>query len=383
MSSVALVASSFLPRVGGVEEHVRHLATGLRDRGHTVAVWSVDQGDPPASIRGVKVRYLPSPLPSASVGGVVRFAASAPSAYGAWRHAFATDRPDVVHVQCFGPNGPWSTLVAALGRARLVVGAHGETFMDADRVFDRSHLQRRALTWALGRADAVTACSRYAADDLRRFGYDPSRVNVVGNGVAPPETHVPPPSWLPERFVLGLGRLVRVKGFDLLLRAFAAAQLDDDVSLVIAGDGPERRALERLSRQLGVPGRVVLPGTVPRDEAAAVTRAAEAMVVPSRVEAFGIVVLEGMHAGIPVVVTSRGGAGEIVTDDVDGLVVNPEPAALAAALERLRDPGLRARLGAAGAASASRWTWDAVVDEVEHVYARVLDHEPVARRSLT
>jgi glycogen(starch) synthase len=89
----------------------------------------------------------------------------------------------------------------------------------------------------------------------------------------------------------------------------------------------------------------MLPGTLARDQVEVVTRSAQMMVVASRVEAFGIVILEGMRAGTPVVVTSH---GEVVADDVDGLVVESEDVdALIVAPERMRDPGLRARLAAA------------------------------------
>ncbi|MEU2201885.1 glycosyltransferase family 4 protein [Isoptericola sp. NPDC019482] len=381
MPSVALVASSFLPRVGGVEEHVRHLALALRDRGHRVAVWSVDRGDEPASLPGVPVRYLPAPLPASSPGALARFAAAAPRALADWRRAMHADAPDVVHVQCFGPNGPWATAVAGAARVPVVVGAHGETFMDAGRVFDTSRLQRRALSWSLNRAAAITACSRYAARDLARFGLSAAQVetvDVVGNGVDAREpVAAETPSWLPARYLLGLGRLVQVKGFDLLLRAYAVARergtVDDDLHLVVAGDGPERPALAALAAELGLAGHVVLPGALARPDVVAVTARAEALVVPSRVEAFGIVVLEGLRAGIPVVATARGGASEIVNHDVDGLLVDPTDVdALADALATLRDAGIRERLGRAGLASAESWSWSSVADRVEAVYARVL-----------
>jgi glycogen(starch) synthase len=373
VSVVALVASSFLPRVGGVEEHVNRLAPRLQALGHDVVIWTVDQGDPPAVVPGVTVRYLPTPLPAADLRSAARFAWDGPRALAAWVRAARADRPDVLHVQCFGPNGTWAAATSRLLGIPLVVGAHGETFMDADRVFETSVVQRTALRSALRHASAVTACSRFAADDLARFGQDPAAVDVVLNGVDPDEQPAPAPAWLPDRYLLGAGRLVRVKGFDLLVRAFAAAGLDDDVRLVVAGAGPERDALLALATELGVAERVVLPGALPRGEVVTVMRRAEALVVPSRVEAFGIVVLEGLRAGTPVVATSRGGAGEIVTDGVDALVVDPEDLdALASALRRaVGEPDLRERLAAAGPRTAERFTWERVARLDDAVYRRL------------
>lgn len=371
--SVALVTSSFLPRVGGVEEHVRHLAIELRDRGYRVSVWTVDQGGEPASIDGITIRYLPTPMPARSAAAATGFLRRAPLAAAAWWRAWRADRPDVLHVQCFGPNGPWASVLARLTRTPLILGAHGETFMDEHRVFDTSALQRRALTSALRHADAVTACSRYAAADLARFGFRPERADVVLNGVDAAEPGGPRPDWLPDRYVLGVGRLVRVKGFDLLLRAFAAAQTDPAVALVIGGDGPERSLLAALADELGIEDRVVLPGRLDRGAVVTAMAGAEVLVVPSRVEAFGITVLEGLRAGVPVIATTRGGTDEIVRDGVDGLIVDPaDSPALAAALERLLgDAALRAAIGKAGLDTAADFSWRAVADRVEHVYDRV------------
>jgi len=373
VSVVALVASSFLPRVGGVEEHVHRLAPQLQALGHSVVIWTVDRGDLPVTLPGVTVRHLPTPLPAANARSTARFAWEGPRALAAWLRAARADRPDVLHVQCFGPNGTWATVTSRLLGIPLVVGAHGETFMDADRVFDTSVVQRRALRSALRHAAAVTACSQFAANDLARFGQDPARVDVVLNGVDADEPAGPEPDWLPARYVLGTGRLVPVKGFDLLVRAFAAADLGDDLRLVVAGAGPERDALLALAAELGVADRVVFPGLLPRDQVVTVMRRSEALVVPSRVEAFGIVVLEGMRAGVPVVATSRGGAGEIVTDGVDGLLVDPEdPRALTAALVRVvDDPSVRERLAAVGPETAAGFTWERVARLDDAVYRRL------------
>lgn len=379
--TIALVPSSFWPRVGGVEEHVRRVAVGLRARGHDVVVWAVDRGDDSTGVAeavpGVRVRYLPTPLPARTVGGLGRFMREAPKAWRAWAQAAAADRPDVVHVQCYGPNGPWATALAAARRLPLVVGTHGETFADAFRVFDTSALQRRALRWSLDRAAAVTACSAFAAADLGRFGFEPADAVVVGNGVELDEQAGPAPAWLPERYLLALGRIDHVKGFDLLVRAYARARaeglVDAELRLVLAGDGPGRASAQALAADLGIAEDVVWPGLLDRPTVGAVMQRAEALVVPSRVEAFGIVVLEGMRAGLPVVASNQGGAGEIVHDGVDGLLVDPrDTTGLAAALGALSDPAERSRLGAAGRRTVLAHTWDTVTGRTLDVYERLL-----------
>ncbi|APZ35201.1 hypothetical protein BOH66_13810 [Microbacterium aurum] len=373
MAQVALIASSFHPRVGGVEEHVRHTARALRARGISVVIWTVDRGDPvPAVVDGVPVRVLPCPLPARNARSLASFARRAPAAFTRWLRAARADRPGILHVHCFGPNGVWALALARVLRLPLVVTAHGETFGDADGVFATSALLRRSLRAALQRADAVTACSRFTARDLEeRFELAPDRAEVIMNGVDLDEPAGTAPS-LPGRYVLALGRVVHTKGFDLLLRAFAQARLPDDVSVVIGGDGPERPALEALADEQGLVGRVLFTGRLDRGAVVRAAAASAALAVPSRVEPFGIVLLEGWRAGVPVIATSHGGPPELINDGTDGWLVDPgDTVAFAAALERIFDvPEVSARIAAAGRDRVTAFTWDRIAAEYATVYER-------------
>lgn len=362
MRPVVLVVSRYLPHYGGVEEHVRNVARQLRADGRDVVVWAADSGvaGQPSEVDGIRVRYLPCPLPGGGVRQSLLFLPRLAKAALVWLRALRADRPGVLHVQCFGTNGPWAMAFARLGRIPLVVSAHGETYMDD--VFDRSAVLRWSLRRALRRAEAVTACSEHAVGDLvERFGLPPGVGVVVPNGVDPDEPAGDRPAYLPEEYLLAVGRMVEVKGFDLLVEAFARARLGD-LPLVIGGDGPELDALAALARRLGVADRVILPGAMARPEVVAAIAGARAMVVPSRVEAFGIVVLEGWRAGVPVVATNRGGPADLVRDGRTGLSVDPHDVeALAKALERVvEDRELAGRLGAGGRARVGEFTWAAV-----------------------
>ncbi len=380
MARIALVTSSFLPRVGGVEEHVRHVAADLQRRGHEVVVWSVDQGDVvPDEVDGVRIRYLPCPLPARTAGALLRFAGSVPAAWAAWEQARRLDRPDLLHVHCYGPNGVYATALARLHGLPLIYSHHGETFMDADHVFDTSALLRRSLSATLRQAAEVTSCSAYAAADLVRFGVTPGTVRVVFNGVDLTEPVGELPADLPAAYVAGIGRLVAVKGFDNLIRAFAQVASDQpELHLVIGGDGPERSTLTALASELGVGQRVRFTGTLARGQVGAVMAGALALVVPSQVEAFGITVLEGWRAATAVVATKVGGPPEFVRDGHTGLLVDPaEPVAIAASLRRLFvERGLRNRLAAFGRREVEKFTWSGVADSYEDLYRGVLAKSP-------
>ena len=369
---VALVSSSYAPYVGGVEEHVRQVARALRADDVDVEVWTVDRGEALGvrEVEGVTVRYLPTPLPAASPGAVVRFLGRLPRAWREWTRARGRFRPDVLHVQCFGPNGAYALALHRRFGIPLVVTSHGETVADDRAVFTRSALLRAALRRSLAAAESVTAPSGFVLADLRRnFGLVDG--TVVPNGVvtAPPEGsgQAPPPG----RYLLAVGRLGYMKGFDLLVDAFAGADLDPDLRLAIAGDGPEHDRLVEAIGRLGIADRVDLVGRLDPAGVARAMSGAVAVVVPSRMEAFGIVALEAWRSGAPLVMTDRGGASEFVRDGIDGILVDPQDsAALRAALSRIAsDEGLRSALSAAGRDRVPEFTWARVAKAYEDLYA--------------
>ena len=152
-------------------------------------------------------------------------------------------------------------------------------------------------------------------------------------------------------FILALGRLHRNKAFDVLIRAMKALP---GVHLVIAGEGPEREALESLSRDEGVSDRVHMPGWV--QDSGAWLKACDLLVCPSRIEPLGNVVIEALSAGRPVVASAIQGPQEVLSGTQDGLLVPVEdPTALAEAIGRvLHDSDLAARLGTNGRARFER-----------------------------
>jgi glycogen(starch) synthase len=370
---IALATSSYAPYIGGVEEHVRNVAAVLRDRGHDVVVWTVDRagGFGVTEIDGIEVWSLPAPLPARSVSSMGRFAATAPRAAYFWNRAFRSHRPQVIHVQCFGPNGTYARYLAQLHGTPMIVSAHGETVMDDGGVFQDSRFAMASLRRSLSVAAAVTGCSQYALDDLiERFGLGRGAGTVVFNGIDTDEEVGPPPAGASGRYIAAVGRVQRKKGFDLLIDAFASARLPDEIRLVLGGGGPELDALRAQVAAVGIEDRVIFAGWLDRPTIAGLLHGAEIGVVPSRLEPFGITVLEIWRAGIPVVATSLGGPPEFVEDNIDGLLVDPnDKAALATALSELVANSSRSReIGQAGFAKVQTFTWDRTVDAYEEIY---------------
>ena len=178
--------------------------------------------------------------------------------------------------------------------------------------------------------------------------------------------------------MLAVGRLVKQKGFDVLLEAMAILVKDPPFRcrLLIAGDGPERASLERLANDLGLADRVRFLGPTDRARIASLFRGAEAFVLPSRHEPFGIVNLEAMAAGVPVVATAVGGVPEFVVDRETGLLVRPgDSAALARGINRiLTERRLRDTCVANGSRVAAQHDWAVLAAEYADVYQSVLRH---------
>jgi len=377
---VALLPSAYAPSIGGVEELTRRLAGRLAAGGDQVEVWTIRHpGTLPADefVDGLRVRRFALPMPRAHPAALARLPGPAARALVALSRAATELRPDVLHVQCFSANGLYAAALAACRGLPLVVSLQGETFMDDRDIYECSATLRTGLRLALRRADAVTACSRFTLDDaVERFGLRPGKGVVVPNGVETAGDGGPPsPVPLPfDRFVLGVGRIVAKKGFDLLVEAFARlAPRRPGLGLVLAGDGPGRAGLAVQAARLGVADRVHLAGTLGRDEIAWAMRAADVFVLPSRVEPFGIVVLEALRAGRPVVASARGGAGEIVRHEREGLLADPlDGERFAAAIARLLDDrGLARRLAEAGRERVRRFDWSAVADGYRDLYRSV------------
>ncbi len=222
------------------------------------------------------------------------------------------------------------------------------------------YLRRSRFTLLLHQADLIVGVSRQAVEELARDGMPEARTRVIYNGIdftrltAPPATDLRRALGIPPgAMVVGTaGSLIRRKGHDVLLRALALLPGTAAPHLMLAGDGPERGALQHLTAELGLSGRVHFLGH--RDAVMDFYRACDIVALASRADAFGLVLAEAGYCARPIVATRVGGIPEVVLDGETGLLVPPDDAAaLAAALSRLADdPALRARLGAAGRARA-------------------------------
>jgi len=285
------------------------------------------------------------------------------------RKALREDRPDVVVSLLDTTNVRCVLAARPLGVPILLCESSDPRYFPLARPW---RLLRRVL---YPRADALVIHAEqvrpWATGVMRRS----ERVHVVPNAVWVTPVGSPravSPDGL--RTAVAMGRLVDLKGFDLLIRAFALiATQNPSWRLTIHGEGPERENLESLITTLGLGDRIALPGYT-RDPAAAFADA-DLFVLASRTESSPLVLVEAMACSLPVVsFDCPSGPSEVITDGVDGLLVPAEDVhAMARALDALMsDAGFRAALAAAAARVLDRYGPDAVVRQWNAVLNDVL-----------
>ncbi len=349
---------------GGVQVHIRQLARALEAKGHEVLVLaparSTSTAPPPVRIVG---RTVGVPF-----GGTVAPICFSRRSFRRIRRLVDVFEPDVVHVH--EPMTPSTSMLATFAATAPVVATF-HAFAERSRLME---LAAPALRTVDRRIAARIAVSNAAAEFLGRAV--PGEVEIVPNGTDVERfAHASAPAeGLPEgRRILWANRLDPQKGFPVAVRAFArlAAELDD-VQLVVAGDGRDRGALELLSDRDR--RRVVMLGAVPNDDLPQFHAAADVFIAPAvGQESFGVVLIEAMAAGVPVVASDIPGYREVVRDGIDGLLVPPrDPNALAAAVRRVLDePALASALARAGRERAGAYSWDVVAPRIEAIYQRV------------
>jgi glycosyltransferase involved in cell wall biosynthesis len=292
------------------------------------------------------------------------------------------ERPDVFHAHLSWPlAAKYALLAAVVARVPAVVATvHLFPRFELDR---SNFLQLRALTAGVGRYIAV---SKDIADQLaQRLRWPAGKIDVVYNAVALDRFAPSDAPALREQLagdrerqiVLTPARLDQQKGHAVLLRA--AARLPD-VVFVLAGEGPERAALEAQAAALALGERVVFLGQ--RSDVAQLLGASDAVALPSLFEGTSLAVLEAMAAGRPVVSSAIGGTNELIADGDTGLLVPPgDAAALARALRRvLADDELRAALARRARQRVERdFTPGAMSRRVTGIYEQLLARRRSAR----
>jgi len=377
--NIAIFASAFYPHIGGVEEAVRQLAHAYAEKGiSTIVLTNRWPRSLPSyeNYEGIPVYRLAMRVPEGSLKAHLSYCLTHKLIVGQMLEILKKSAVDVLHVQCISSNGYYALIAKRTLDLPLLVTTQGERTMDASQLYQRSQFMNQILRELLTKANYITACSKNALDDMEHyFGQSfGERVSVIYNGVELDDfqqggtfTHTRP-------YILGMGRLVPQKSFDILIQAFNKANIASH-DLLIAGEGGDRKVLEKLSENLGLGERVRFLGGVNHSIAVSLFKGCDFFVLPSREEPMGIVNLEAMVAGKAVIASRVGGVPEVVIDGETGLLVPPENVGtLAEAIKRLiYDVALREQLGAAGRLRVERFSWDVIAKQYLEIYQAVCE----------
>jgi glycosyltransferase involved in cell wall biosynthesis len=357
---IALVVSAYAPAVGGVENHVRQLATGLAARDDvTVVTHLLDPKHPPAeSDDGVEIRRFPLTVSATNY----RYS----TALGRFLRRDGKDF-DVVHVHSYHTLVGVNALLAGVDPLVFTPHYHGTGHTKFRALLHKPY--RFVGERVIRRCRAIVCVSRAEAAQVSAdFPGSAGRVVVIPNGTSPshPSTDALRSSPAGPSDVVSVGRLETYKRTDLLIRAVAS--LPPPTRVIVIGDGPARPHLENLVHDLRLDDRVVLAGRLPQETVNAALGGTGVVASMSEHEAFGLSVADGLAAGARVVasdlpahreVAALGGRPDLVT-----LVPGGDPEALARAVGaalRAGRPPHPARLP----------SWDDVVRQTRDVYAEV------------
>ena len=285
---------------------------------------------------------------------------------GGWAGGVAARRLGIPHVTMF------HTLGEVKNRARI------SEFEPTQRIHHERNIARRA--------DAIVTASSHERGLLERYyGADPRRMCTIPCGVdldlfqprdrAASRSALRLPAGAPV--ILWVGRLEKLKGVDILVEAVAQLRRDDVVLLLVGGDeGAEalRAELQAQAAAAGIAANVRFEGAVPHDRLPVYYSAADVCVVPSYYESFGLVAVEAMACGLPVVASRVGGLVSTVTDGVTGFLIPWRcPGPFAEKLGVLvENPELRANFSRAARRSVERFAWRSVALQVAGLYDEVL-----------
>lgn len=381
---VLLVSWEYPPHVvTGVSTHVRGLARALAASGHDVVVFTPSIPDAPnvSDDHGVQVRRAAIDLPWIDDADLVASTASAnhhlAALVGDLDDRLDGWRPDVVH------GHDWTTgwaahTIARVTRSPLVMTMHGtEHSRHSGHVPpgepSNVHAVENWLAWA---ADLVVCNSQFMLTDvLDAFEIDPARVRLIPSGIDA-DSWAAPPDTTRQPLVMAWGRVLYEKGFQVIAQAMARLRGQvPELSAVIAGRGPYLAELQSQIDVEGVHDLVQLAGFVPDAELRSTLHRAGCVVIPSLYEPFGVVALEALAAGAPVIAADTGGLHEILADTGAALLFEPgNDAQLADAIARvLTDPSLAASLTTrARDLVHDTYSWAAVAARTVQTYRQVI-----------
>jgi glycosyltransferase involved in cell wall biosynthesis len=385
---IVMAILRFKPAIGGGEEHVYQISKRLIMRGHEVIVYTSDLAThypKPTYLKGKEFEegdYNGVPVKRFHAICLVK---EYPVLNGYFR-ALLREKPDIIHAHGFGyfPCDV-ASLICRIRDIPFILTTHGffPASTPSNRLLTTLYL-RFAKSCLLRWAKRIICVSSTDRGYYSRLT-DPSKIVIIPNGIDIDYWRILPRKGLfRDKYgirgpIIGsIGRIVWAKGFQYLIKATPMILKEfPNAKIVIVGqDFGYLTELKELAYRLRVHGSVIFTGPLRAEEVKEFYIDSDVVVIPSIYETFGIVALEAMACGKPIVASHIGGLREILKDGVNGFLVKPgnsdELARSIIAL--LKKDDLREKIGSLNRAEVIKYSWDRIVDQIEEVYYEVLAH---------
>ena len=399
---ILIFPSSYPPVLGGLQEAASRLAQEFKKKGHNVTVITQRY---PKTLKKKEVvedtpvyrilfpNLIPTNFKSTILLKYILGLLLVPFAFFRLLYLLRQEKPDFVHLHFVGTGALYLLACGAFIPFKMIVTLHGD---DVEGLPFRYRFHKWLLAKTLKNADFVTACSNYLLQKAQTlYPAIEGKLIAIHNGVDLSYFEEEMPYKHVRHYIFAAGRFVHKKGFDILLKAYRSIlDAGHDIDLILAGDGPERENLITLAAKLYIPFKfrkdnwsyehaehnkscsyvhpyLLFWSVASRPEMASLLKGAELVVIPSRLEPFGIIALEAFAAGKMVVASRTGGLVEIVKHGVNGFLVDPEdPDQLAQHIVKLlRSKQDRVSMESNAIETASRFSWNKAAETYLSVFS--------------
>ncbi len=380
---VFLLTNSYLPQLGGLEIAVYNIAHQLSQKGHRVTVVSgtsaisyskkMEEG-------GICVYRMPFILPrivlrcgyKRAVLSLLKSIISPliiPLTLIKLGLIIKSIKPDIVNLHYIAENAFFYLVVRKFLKSKFIVNIHGS---DIDRCLQRSFFARWLTRITLKEADYVLSNSDYLLCQAKKICPEVAvKSRRVENGIDLKRFDNFDKYKNNSKYILSIGNISFNKGFDILIKAFNRVHFKcPDLNLLIVGEGSGKTKCEKIVSEFGIGDSVKFLGKIKHSKIPMFLRGCEIFVLPSRKEAFGIVLLEAMAVAKSIVATRVGGVPEVVKEGENAILVEPDsPEDLASGIINvLENPDLAERFGKKSKEIVKEFTWDKIVDKYIDVY---------------
>lgn len=376
------VTQRFFPAIGGVETHVYNIAEKLVEKGHEVTVYTSDllRDNPQIrlcnvkdTVNGIRIRRFKAfkLLPKIEASTVM------PSMIT----ALSKEKADIIHAHGYRY---FPAYLAALARhiteIPMVLTTHSSP---ETRMPTISALYNHTVgKFVLKTTDQIISLTKMGAEYLTSIGAKSEKISVIPNGIDSNLFSRGTDGYsfrekygITGKIILFVGRLSKVKGLNYLIDAMPEIlnEMPDAILLIVGPDFGRQMGLKRRVKQLFIEKKVLFTGYLPDDELVGSYAASDLFVFPSLAESFGIVLLEAMAMGKPVIATNVGVAHDLIRNGVNGFLVEPRrPDQIAkTVISLLKNENLAIKMGNINRKIASEYSWDNITQTICEVYRKL------------